>query len=216
MSRIIYYDIDWFEDGLHPVWSDSDQEGDPRDVDVDNMDEEISSQLARDRNEESDQGYQQSPSQQRDNITIPIQATLDDWDVLSSYMSYDSYELRAYYDEDDEGCSEIWLERSELVTADTYSWWWFPIVVERVNNELYNWDPWYHDEGYDSYDERYGWLSNRDWEGEREFGGDGFLGWGTAVPDEIDENLPNLANFPPDRDYFIHPRHPTDQWWPLS
>lgn len=41
MSRIIYYDIDWFEDGLHPVWSDSDQEGDPQNVDVNNMDEGV-------------------------------------------------------------------------------------------------------------------------------------------------------------------------------
>ncbi|KAF3059322.1 hypothetical protein GL218_04888 [Daldinia childiae] len=226
MPRILYYDINWFEDGLHPVWSNSDEEGDPQDVDVDNMDEEVSSQLARDHDEESDQGYQQPPSQQHDNITIPIESPIDYDDVYYG-RSYDTRELNAYYADYQEESWEIRPKMSQLVTADTYSWWWFPIMIERVNNKLYDWDfryywdsdsvgsPGYYDEGYDSHDERYTWLSNQEWESERESRNES-EGWGTAVPGEIDENLPNLANFPPDRDYFIHPRHPTDQWWPLS
>ncbi|KAI0121857.1 hypothetical protein F4814DRAFT_457760 [Daldinia grandis] len=274
MPRILYYHIDCFEDGLQPVWGDSDEEGGFGDVDFDNMDEEVLNQHFRDRFEEFHQEHQQPLSQRPDNDAVPIQATPIDEYVFSDHMRRISHELfnpmadyygENYYeagvdcnedeDEDDyygggdndyEYHDEVyelnreiweqWHEKNRLVVADTYSWWWFPIVVERVNNGLYSWNrgnywdddtaawpPISYDEGYDFNPDhgQYGWRydsrNNQGWENyEGEFSYDGPSQRNPAVLDEIDESLPNLANFPPDRDYFIHPRHPTDQWWPLS
>ncbi|KAI0845409.1 hypothetical protein F5Y00DRAFT_170782 [Daldinia vernicosa] len=232
MPKILYYDIDWFDDGLHPVWGDSDEESGFGDVAVDDMDEEISSQRARDHHEESYQepyqGTLYSLSRQRNDFITHTQATLNDERDISSHMNYDPYhewirDSTPYYYDDDDHYDENWEDYwSQLVTADTYCWWWFPIVVERVSSGLYNWNLWHGDTASD-YDMRTNLGSDRDWEAfDRDFedrggfGNDESLGWGPSVPDEIDEDLPNPVNFPPDRDYFIYARHPTDPWWPLS
>ncbi|KAI1478653.1 hypothetical protein F4774DRAFT_419250 [Daldinia eschscholtzii] len=244
MSKKYYYGIDWFEDGLHLIECDSDEEGEPlAEAMSDGGDEPSPSwewavpdpSEIFDRETQQFLLQQQQEQQEQDDSVTPIEANsyyYNYGDILSGNFSDDSpiiawdHPLEFGYD----GSYDPWdrlPENSQLVTANTYSWWWFPTLVERVESGHYYWD-WYSpddedsegdDHGYNPYEARYGthWADYYDDFGYGSFGSDDLSDEDPIAPDVvIDEMLPNLANFPPSRDYFIYPRHPTDQWWPLS
>ncbi|KAG4217368.1 hypothetical protein PC116_g34151, partial [Phytophthora cactorum] len=161
MPKKYYYGIDWFEDGLHLIDCDSDEEGKPLEEAMSDEGDEPSPSwewAVPDPSEIYDretqqfllQQQQQEQHQQEEDSATPIEANsyyYNDGGILPSNLSDDSpiiardYPLDFGYD----GPYDPWdrlPENSRLVTANTYSWWWFPTLVERVESGHYYWD-WY-------------------------------------------------------------------------
>ncbi|KAI1798680.1 hypothetical protein F4811DRAFT_166832 [Daldinia bambusicola] len=229
MPRYYYCDIDWFEDGLQLVECGSDEGGEPMEIMDDRAGESVSAWSALDPSEVYDRESRRFLSQrQRDNATSGQANPQDSRAILPSNASEDGAannvrdrfppesghdgSVQAPY-----GPESYWDRlsgRDQLVAKDTYSWWWFSGLTDRVESGEYYSSYYYADDGYDSYDSR----DDRDWRDDDGFDDNDEYGEEDPfAPDNvIDEKLPNLANFPPSREYFIYPRHPTEQWWPLS
>ncbi|KAI1468241.1 uncharacterized protein F4812DRAFT_458673 [Daldinia caldariorum] len=230
MPRYYCYDIDWFEDGVQLVECGSD-EGEPLEAMDDRAVGDVPSWSALDPSEVYDRESRRFLSQpQRDNATSGQSTPRGSGDILPDIMidgsvnnAWHPHFLEAGYGESVQapyGPESYWDRlsgRDQLVSTATYSWWWFATLIDRVESGEYYSPFYYADDGYDSYDS-YDWRYDLDWrDGDNFNDDDGYLEQDLFAPDNvIDEKLPNLANFPPTRDYFIYPRHPTEQWWPLS